>query len=223
MIKRLIVENFWWKLFSLALSVGLWLTLVGESERGASVPAEVQFKNLPPNLEISSDPIDRIYLKVRGPASRLTDPFLSQAAVVLDLAAVNGPGEQTFTLDSSDVTLPQGVKVERVIPSQIRLRFERGITREVPVTVRFSGAPPKGYSIVAINTAPSDLQITGPESHVNHIKEAETDPIDVTSTVADASFRVSAFIPDQHVRVLGSPIVQVRVKLEKAPGLVAQP
>ena len=223
MIKRLVLENFWWKLFSLALSIGLWLTLVGQSERGASVPAEMQYKNVPPDLEISSDPIDRIYLKVRGPASRLTDPYLSQAAVVLDLRAVNAPGEQTFTLDSSDVSLPQGVKVDRVIPSQVRLLFERRVTREIPVTVRFSGTPPKGYSITGIDASPSIIQIVGPESHVNHIKDAETDAIDVSSTVADAAFRVSTFLPDPHVRVLGSPLISVRVKLGKASGVPAQP
>ena len=215
MIKRLLLENFWWKLFSLGASVGLWLLLVGEAERGASAAADLQFKNAPPDLEISSDPIDRLYLKVRGPASRLSDPLLSQAAVVIDLANVNSPGERTFTLDGTDVHVPAGIKVERVIPSQIRLRFERRVTRDVPVRVRFSGNPPEGYAITGVEANPKTVQIIGPESHVSHINSAETDALNVTSTVAEASFRVSLFVPDPQVRLAGPPMVSVRVKLEK--------
>jgi hypothetical protein len=221
-MKRLILGNFWWKLFSLAFAVGLWFTLVGEAERGTSATADLQFKNLPADLEISSDPIDRIFLKIKGPASRLADPQLTQASVVLDLASVNKPGEQTFTLDETDVQLPPGVTLERVIPSQIRLRFERRISRDVPITVRFSGSPPQGYSMNGVETSPNTVRITGPESHVDHTKAAETDAIDVTTTVADASFRVSVFVADPQVRVVGSPVVSVRVKLEKAPGVQSQ-
>ena len=128
------------------------------------------------------------------------------------------PGEQTFTISANNLTLPPGVSLVRVVPSQIRVRLERRITKDVPVEVRFAGPPPAGYRIVHQDVQPSTVRILGPESRLEHIGAVQTDPVDLSSKLANAEFRVPVFLPDGLVRFEDSnPIVTLRVTLEKIP------
>jgi hypothetical protein len=217
MIKAYVLDNFGWKVFSLLLSVALWFIFVGESEVGASAQLMIQYKNLPKDLELSSEPVDRLYVNVRGPASRLKAPVLAQGAVLLDMASVTKPGEQTFTLDDSNVMLPAGVTLVRAVPSQIRLQFDNRAYKDVPVHVRFAGPPPQGYRIAEQVCMPDKLKIAGPETRVNGATQLETDAIDLSSTVGSAEFRVAAFVADPHLRIESPTGVVVRVNLEKTP------
>jgi YbbR domain-containing protein len=214
---RFLTTNFGWKLFSLLLSVGLWFAFIAESEIATSITVPVEFKNLPKDLEISSDVPDRLNLKVRGPSARMRSAELLQSSVMLDLASIARPGEQTFTLDQSTVDLPTGVILSRAVPSQIKLKFEKRVSRGIPVQVRFAGPPPHGYRVVSQDISPAQVQITGPQSRVDQLASVQTDPVDLADTVSNGEFRVSTFIPDPQVRFESSPIVTVRVMLEKIP------
>jgi YbbR domain-containing protein len=212
---RPVTHNFVWKLFSLLVAIAMWAAFVGDTEVAASIPASIHFKNLPRDLEMSSDIIERLYINVNGPKTRLDAATLAQTAVVFDLASINAPGEHTLNLDSSSIELPAGVTLSRVVPSQLRVRFEKRVARDVPVEVRFAGPPPEGYRVASATPSPDNVRIMGPASKVDAIRSASTDAIDLSSTVGDAEFRAPAFVNDPQVRVEGSPVINVRIRLEK--------
>jgi YbbR domain-containing protein len=214
MLRRLFVENVGWKLLSLGLATLLWYGLLGETEMASAISTPVLYKNLPRDLEISNDLPERIYVKVRGSSARMTLGSLQEVAVVLDLKSVTRPGERTFSLDEDAIDLPFGVELIRVVPSQLRLKFEKSITSEVPVQARLS-PPPAGYRISSQQVTPDRVRVAGPESLVRSITAAVTDPIDLSNTVASGEFRTAASLDDAHVRMVGNPVVQVRVEIEK--------
>jgi hypothetical protein len=217
-VTRQWIENPGWKLLALGISAFLWYAFVGETELAASLPAAVQFKNVPQDLEVSSDIFDRIFLRLKGPATRLNAGSLRDITVVLDLSQVHGPGERTYTLTADNLQLPAGVEVSRIVPSQLRLRFDTRITRDVPVEVRFAGTPPVGYRITGQEASPEKIRVTGPQSRVERMHSVHTDAIDLSSTVSNAEFRVPAFVPDPQVRFDGDPpTITVRVFIEKIP------
>ena len=215
---RLLTENPGWKLLALGISAFLWYAFVGETELSASLPAAVQFKNVPPDLEVSSEIFDRVFLRLKGPATRLNAGSLRDITVVLDLGQVHGPGERTYTLSAENLQLPAGVEVSRIVPSQLRLSFDKRVSREVPVQVRFANAAPHGYRLKGQEVSPQKARVTGPESRVVSLPSVHTDAIDLSSTVSNGEFRVPAFVPDPQVRFEGDPpIITVKVFIEKIP------
>jgi len=215
---RMLTENLAWKLFSIAAAIAFWCALAGQTEVATAVPASVRYRNVPPELELNSDHVERLFLKVRGPAARLSTSSLSQTTLVLDLQNAMQPGEQTFTIGERNLTLPPGVTLIRVVPSQVRVRLERRATKDVPVEVRFAGPPPTGYRVVHHDVQPLKIRIVGPESRLDQVVSVHTDPVDLSSKLANAEFRVPVFLPDSHVRFEESgPVVTVRVSLEKIP------
>ncbi|MCS6954301.1 MAG: CdaR family protein [Bryobacterales bacterium] len=216
MLRRLF-ENFGWKLLSVGVALLLWFALVRDPRLVTSISAPVQFRNIPPDLEMSSPPPAAVHLEVEGSAAQLRPDHLAVAAVVLDLQSVYQPGERTFTIDAASVALPAGVRLVRAVPAQIRLRFERRLSREVPVQVRFAGPPQRGYRVAHQEVRPGVVRVVGPESHVRRVEYAETDPVDLSAVVGEEEFHVQAFVPDPQVRFASPASVTVRVVVEKTP------
>ncbi len=215
MIARMLVANLHWKALSLLIAVALWFFVVGEPELVTSHSAPVFFKNLPRDLEISSGVPDRIYLELRGPAGSLAPGQLSNTAVLVDLAPIQGASERTFSVMAAGINLPRGTALLRAVPSQLRLRFEKMLSKEIPVLIRTGSPPPPGYRVILQEARPAKLRITGPESRVQAVDAAQTDPIDLGSVVGRSEFQVHAYVPDAQVRFDASPIVTVRVDVEK--------
>ncbi len=210
-----IFKNFGWKVLSLGFAILLWTTFVGSPELVTPVSAPVEFQNMPQNLELSSGMPGRVYLEIQGPSARLHSLDLSRTAVVLNLSSVYRPGERTFTIERHNIDLPTGLDLVRVVPSQVRLVFERRMQAEVPVRVRFAGPPPAGYRIGRQDVQPATLQIIGPESQVRQVAFAETDPIEIARIAGSAEFHVQTFVANPQVRPAASPVVEVKLSLEK--------
>jgi YbbR domain-containing protein len=212
-----LTTNLGWKFLSLALAVLLWYAIVGEPEVATSVSAPILFRNIPADLEISSEVPDRIHLEVRGPSGKLRAANLADMVVVLDLASVHRPGERTFTIQQWNVNLPRGVVLSRAVPSQIRARFESSVAREVPVRTRYSAQVPAGYRIAHQQVEPPTVRIVGPESRVTRVEAVQTDPIDLSDVVGESWLEVQLYVADSQVRLASSPIARVKVVLERVP------
>lgn len=212
---RKIFRKAGWRLLALAAAFALWLTFVGSPELVTSVSAPVEYQNMPADLEAVSELPQRVYLEVKGPSARLHGVGLSQASVVLNLDDVHRAGERTITIDRRSVDLPAGVSLVRSVPAQIRLRFERRVTAEVPVQVRFGTPPPAGYRVANVQVTPRLVKIAGAQSRVRRIAAVETDPVDLAGTIGKGEFQVNTFAGDPQVRLASPPSVHVSVTLER--------
>jgi YbbR domain-containing protein len=210
-----LTRNMGWKIFSLLVSLMLWFAYARDPEVGAFVSVPVEYRGMPDDLEISSDLVGAVSIDLRGPSEKVAGFSAAKSAVVLDFSGIHKPGEQTFQIDERDVTLPSGMRLERAIPAQIRLQFERRTEQDVPVEVRFSGVLPDGYQVKGYKFVPETLRVVGPESHVRKIEHAVTDPIDLAGLAASATLRVNAFVGDSHVRFEKPMKVAVRVEIEE--------
>ena len=215
-LSGLLFENFGWKVLALVVALVLWAFVASEPELATFATVRLEYKGLPDDLEISSDPVSSISLELRGPSGELRgvgDGGI-HPAVVLDMTAVQ-PGERTFPIGDGNVKLSRGVRLVRAIPSEVRFKFERRLTQAVPVIVRVAGEGQNGYLVAHQEAQPPELRIVGPASHVAHITAAVTDPVDVSSVVGSSEFRVNAFVEDPYVRFQSSPQVVVTVTMKK--------
>ena len=199
-------RNLGWKLASLGLAIFAWLLFSGSREHSMTVSVPVQYRNLPRDLDISSEMIEQVHLSLRGGASRLARVTPASLPIVIDMRSVTSPGERTFSVNEDNLKLPAGVTVERVVPSQIRLRLEVRKRLQVPVMVRFSAKNEQPVEVI-----PTTLEIIGPESRVNRITHVETDPVDVETLTEKGRVRTEAFSGDPQVRFAGSSVILVRV------------
>jgi len=212
-----IKDNWGLKLLSLAVAILLWLATVGEPESATVIAVPVQYRNIPANLEVSSEMRDSAYVEVRGPSGRLSGAHLANSVVVVDLSSQRRPGERTYSIQADNVRLPAGVQFLRAVPAQIRIRLEYQVSREVPVVVRYAGPAPEGLRIAKQDVSPQLVRILGPESRVNAIDRVQTDPIELTAIEGVQTFQAHPYSGDPQVRMVKSDqMVTIKVGLEKA-------
>jgi YbbR domain-containing protein len=213
--KRLITRNLGMKIFSISVAAVLYLLFIADEELTTSVPASIQFRNTPSDMEISFGVPERVFLEVQGTSRRLSQFAASQTPVILDLSDIPATGERTFNIDTQVINLPARLRLIRAVPSQIRLQVEPRATREVPVRVRYQGKPEPGYRIAREEAIPPFVRIVGPRSRVNRVEAAETDLIDLMGVVSVKEFRTNVFVDDDTVRVQTEGEVIVKINVEK--------
>ena len=117
-------ENLGLKLLSLGLAVALWAAFGGNAVTEAVFQVPLEFHNVPASLEVFHAQ-DTAQLRVRGPGLALWQARGSDFALRVDLSSVTGPGERTFPLVPENVEVPASLEVVQLVPSEVKLTFER--------------------------------------------------------------------------------------------------
>ena len=209
-------NNVGWKLLSLAAAFFIWVNIASEPELATILSAPVEYKNYPKDLEISSTIVDTVNVEARGPSGQVRDLSESRIAAIVDFASVKAPGERTITLTSAQLNLPRGIEHIRVIPAQLRFRFERRASKTLSVEVPYSGQMSPGLTVVHADIVPPTLTIAGPESRVAAVQRAVSDPFDLSQVTGDTQQKLSVYIAEPQVRFVSVPQVTVKIHVEKS-------
>jgi YbbR domain-containing protein len=211
---RWVVHNFWLKVLAIIAAVALWTAIAREplAEIGFTVP--IEFHHVPEDLEIISESAPQAQVRVRAPARVVREVTGENIHPVIDLLGAV-PGERTYELRETQITVPYNVEVVQVVPSQFSIAFDRRAAREVKVNPRVTGTFASGYRLQTITVDPPTVNIVGPAARVAAVESATTDVIDATGVMGAASFSVVPYIPDPLVRMQRPKPVRVTVVTAK--------
>ncbi len=211
-----LTHNLGLKLLSLGFAVVLWLAVARDPQAVVAVEVPLEFDNIPQNLEISTENIPRIQIRLRGPehSIRRIQPSDVYAGIELD---EQKPGDHTFDITSQQIHHPVGLEVVQVLPSQIRVSFDTRMTKQVVVQPRVVGTFVQGSRVGRVVANPLNVGISGPRKHVEDVDSATTDPIDVSGVMDHITVERHAYVSDPLIQVTYSEPVQVTVYVEKEP------
>jgi YbbR domain-containing protein len=213
-LQRYVFAHFGYKVVSLALALGLWWAVSNDPVAEVEVSVPIEFHRIPVSLEISSVNIPEAQVRVRGPERVIHGMRPQEVHVEVDLSGVK-PGERTFDLTAQQVHLPMELEVMQVVPGQVRLSFDVGMTREVEVRPRVIGTFAPGYRIADVRSEPPKISISGPKQRVQALEAATTDPVDASGTMERGSFVTNPFVSDPLVQVVRPAPVRVTVIMGK--------
>jgi len=214
-LRWLLLHNAGVKLLSLLIAVGLWFFVnVGERDAEISVQVPVELRNIPPSVMLVSPRVDFIDLVVRGPRTLLNRIDSERLSMMLDLHGVR-PGPAVFRIVGDAMDLPRGVTVVRLTPSEVTLEFAPVLRKRVPVHVALAGKPPGELRVVATRAAPESVEVVGPASDVEAVKNAETVPIELGEATAGLIERDVPLDPPREYVSFSAALVHAQVRLEE--------
>lgn len=213
-LRQRVLHNFWLKVVSLGLAVGLWLAVSRDPVAEVALTVPIEFHRIPENLEINTEKVPEAQVRLRGPERLIRTVQAADVHPVIDLGGMN-PGERTFDLTAQQVHQPNGLEVVQVVPSQFQISFDTRLVRQVEVRPRVTGNFAPGYRIARVMAEPAGIAIAGPSQRVAAVEAASTDPVDASGTTERATFVTHAFVADPLVQIVHPTPVHVTVIMEK--------
>jgi YbbR domain-containing protein len=209
-----VLDNLPLKAISLALAVMLWYVIAGEktSEMGVTVPVELQ--NVPPELELTGDPVNAVQVRLRASPGVIQRLGPGDVSARIDLHGLD-EGERIVHLTAGSVRVPFGVKVVKITPAIITLHFERTLTKTVPVRPRLMGRPAEGHEVAEVASEPSEVRLAGPKSRVQEVESAFTEPVSVDGARTTIVDEVNIGLEDPLLRIEGTPRVRVSARVRE--------
>lgn len=215
---RRLVANFDLKFASLVIAILLWLAVSSAPPTEMTFNVPLEFRNVADGLEVTSGTISQTQVRLRGPSRVLRELNSTDLRVVIDLRGFSPKTavDRTFDLGSQQVRVPSGVEVLQIVPSYLRLGFDRRAVRTVEVKARVTASLAPGYKIVSVTVDPTVISVVGPETRVNSMDAAMTDPIDASGLIGSHTFLAAAHVQDPLIRFTQPTSVRVTVITEKA-------
>ena len=211
-----IFRNFGLKVLSIGLATLLWTVVAGQREAERSLRVPLEYRNIPPELELLGEPASLVDVRVRGSSGVLGELRGADLVAVLDLRTAR-PGRRLFHLLPDDIDVPTGVKVLQVTPSTLSLTFEASATRTVPVVPDLDGDPAPGFVVARVTVVPPTVDVVGPQSAVQKITEATTEPVDVSGATGTVQDTVTVGLPDSIARLRNPQSGMVTIEIARAP------
>jgi len=205
------------KLLSLGLALLLWVVVAGEEtvERGLRVPLELQ--QFPAGLELQQGDLPAtVEVRLRGPSGVLSRMSPGDVVAVLDLRSAR-PGRRLFQLNADTVRAPSGIEVLQMTPSTVAMVFEPSASRVVPIIPEIDGKPAPGYLAGRPTTDPASIEVIGPESSVQRVTEAFTEPVSIEGARASVSEHVNVGFLDPTLRLKNPRPATVTVPIALGP------
>ncbi|MBM3126523.1 MAG: hypothetical protein FJZ87_15880 [Chloroflexi bacterium] len=167
---RWISQNYRTFLWSLALSMAVWMAAVTSADpdetRVLSSPIPVQIVGQDPGLVIRGDIPDNVQLTLRAPSSvwNLINADVTIVQAVLDLSGLT-EGEHNTGLQIQIDARP--VQIVAVAPQIIEFTLEPLATRTLDVDLSLSGEAAIGYQIGDPDLQPGTVIVSGAQSQVH--------------------------------------------------------
>lgn len=212
-VRRHVFHNLGLKLTSLLLATGLWLAISSSPQSEVALNVAIIFRNMPADLEISSENIPAVQIRVRGPERIVRRLLASDVRAEIDLSGMKA-GEHTFDLTKA-IGVPDRLELAQVVPSEVHVNFDTRATRRVPVRPRVTGKPAPGYDIARVDPNPNEVEIIGPSKEIESVDSAITDPIDVTGVLDQITVVRPAYVSDPLIQVTNPNPVRITITMQK--------
>jgi len=184
-IRAALFDNLGLKALSVGVAIALYAFIHGADNDLRTLPVNVVAAMPPPsaNRQLLTQLPNEVSITLRGSRTQLdtlrTDDL---GSIRLDLRSGR---ESTIELDTdtipSMINIPIGLAVEQVIPSQIKVRWDDVVSRQIPVQVARTGDPAPGFTMKgSIVIEPAEITAKGPRSIVDVMQFARSAPFDVS-------------------------------------------
>lgn len=121
-IWRWITANWALKLASLLIATLFWISYNAEPNAEVAMAVPLEFRSIPHGLEISGDVPGQAIVRLRGRATLLRHLAPGDVSASLDMSRTT-EGDASFAMQPADVSVPYGVRVVLINPSEVHVKL----------------------------------------------------------------------------------------------------
>ncbi|MBS1812171.1 MAG: YbbR-like domain-containing protein [Acidobacteria bacterium] len=199
------------KLLSIAVAFLFFAVSRQPSREVLLTNVPLEFVNIAPGLEVSSDLPTSVKVRLRGPRDMVQGLSANQLEVRADLSNKT-TGERVIQLKPSDVTKPDKIEIRRIEPQTIELVLEPTRHKIVPIEAQIVGNVAFGYEY-SVKVEPAEAEIEGPESKVERVKKILTESVHLNNRTENLLLQVDLETSKQGIRLTKFSPIQLKVEV----------
>ena len=181
LVAGFLLNHFWLKLIAVlcALSLYAFIHSAQNTQRTIAVKLVAQSPPEAAEQQLLTDLPGTVDVTLIGPRQQLETIAADDHSITLDLSAARSGSVRLVPSMIAD--LPPRVRVIRLYPAKLDIRFEKIVSRAVDVHVTLVGKPAKGMEVKGdIQHTPKDITVVGITSEVETLQSIDADPFQVT-------------------------------------------
>jgi uncharacterized protein (TIGR00159 family) len=206
-------------LICLMCVTGIWFSFTRGMETLTAMEVPVEFTNREMGLDIFNTSASMVHLYLSGSGALIKNLQPEQVKVSIDLRRAE-LGANVFHLDSGNVTLPPGIRLNRIEPAILTVTLDRLAEKTIPIQVHWVGRPPEGMLLHSASLHPSKVVLAGPSRELEKVDTVYTAPVDIGKLNTFGHLRTKLILEPTSLQVAegGSDRVTVTYQLaERTP------
>jgi YbbR domain-containing protein len=214
LFKNKLFDNLGVKLLSLLITLAIWLFVVVEKQPEVGFMVPVNFSNIPKDMAlIKREPRD-IEVRVKGPEALTSNLTSRQFVVDMNLSRAQA-GETTFFLSADNINVPRGIRVVRLLPSQVSATLEPIVERLIPIEPVVLGVPAEAYELGGIKVFPEMIKVRGAKSKVEQLTSARTTSLDISGLDKPVTQEVKLVPLEESIALTENPKIELRAIIQE--------
>ena len=175
LFKKYIFKDFKLKILSLVLASMLWFAVsyMGESKMSFSV--KIGFDKLGKEFIINKVENEEVLITVDAPVSILKAIRAKDINLVLNLSDFK-EGRHVYNLNTLDVRVPKGVKVNELKPDYVTIELDRVVEKKLRTEVKLDKKWSGVYKVKS--WTPQFASVEGSKESLNGVDSLSTLPVD---------------------------------------------
>lgn len=185
------------RVVSVIAAVIVWYAIqavTGNSFIVTDIPLTIQ---PPPDwsvVDCSAKTINVAFLGARDDLRNLNRELIK---ATVDARAHTDNKTFTIPLGAANINAPGNARIDFIRPAALTLRFDREITKQVPVKVETQNLLPDGYEIEKTVVTPARVELSGPAQRLADIESISTVPVDLDGRIRSINKRRLALLPGE--------------------------
>lgn len=204
------------KFISVFMAIFLWIYVLNSEKVKFEKTVTLEYI-LPSNMMFAVKPVQEVVFMIEGPRAFVKTVAEREDKLIIDLNRQQQRRKQSsFSIDivPTQLNLPFGMVVERVLPRKIQISLEKRASKVVPVKIRFKGELPNELSLTKLEIIPSEVRIFGPASVIKRMRDIQTTQIDKESLIGFNEMPVEPKMVDNRISFEPGTNLRIRYKLK---------
>ncbi len=215
--EEIIRDNFTVKVISLFLAIVIfaWVRTDQESTVTTNIPVRLVLPS--GTMIIGGNAPEVVGVSVRGRESDLNRFNRNQLnPIILNVSVADH--ERPIEIPYTSISTPSGVRVVKIVPSEIVVQIDNEAEKLVPIKTRVIGTPKEPFHLGVVTVNPKSIRVTGPKTLLAGLDEIVTEAIDVTGQSTTMTRRVRLRIDDPLVTYDPTTAINVRLDISAQYG-----
>ena len=198
-------------LLSFIFVTGVWFNVTRGGDTLVTLPIPIDYMNRDPGMEILSRSVNAVNLDLSGSSALVKSITPAQINVRLDLSKAV-PGNNSFTITSDNISLPPGITLNKVQPSEVDVDLDITIKKKLPVQVDWVGKLPDNLILVETEVDPGGVEIIGSKRILEKIATIYTEKVPLDKLQENGSITATLALQPASLKIAPGSKEKISIK-----------